>query len=179
MDKGKTDDSALFKEAMLGVKPLKCDKVLLAKPRPDAFPKQRHLDEALVREDMLSEPYDSAEMETGEELLFVRSGVQRSVLVKLRRGYFSVTAELDMHGMIVRVARVEVASFLRECQNRDVRCARIVHGKGYGSWQKQPVLKIQLNKWLRQRDEVLAFCSARPVDGGTGAVYVLIKRRKK
>jgi DNA-nicking Smr family endonuclease len=58
-----------------------------------------------------------------------------------------------------------------------VRCARIVHGKGNGSWQKQPVLKVKLNHWLRQRDEVLAFCSARGNDGGTGAVYVLIKNR--
>jgi DNA-nicking Smr family endonuclease len=180
MDRGKKNKSALFREAMQGVKPLKCDnKVPLAKPRPLPFPKQRLLEEALVRTDMLSEDYDPAEMETGEELLFVRPGIQHSVFMKLRRGYFSVTAELDLHGMIVRIARTEVAAFLRECQNRNVRCARIIHGKGYGSWQKQPVLKEQLNKWLQQRDEVLAFCSARQVDGGTGAVYVLIKRKNK
>jgi DNA-nicking Smr family endonuclease len=162
---------------MQGVKRLECDKVPLTKPPPPAFPKQRYLDEALVRKEMLSENYDPAEVETGEELLFIRSGVQHSVLAKLRRGQFSIEAELDLHGMIVRVAQVEVANFLRECRNRSIRCARIVHGKGYGSWQKQPVLKNKLNKWLRQRDEVLAFCSARPVDGGTGAVYVLIKRK--
>jgi DNA-nicking Smr family endonuclease len=126
---------------------------------------------------MLSENYDPAEVETGEELLFIRPGIQHGVLTKLRRGQFSIKAELDLHGMVVRVAQVEIAAFLRNCQNRNIRCARIIHGKGYGSWQKQPILKNKLNKWLQQRDEVLAFCSARPVDGGTGAVYVLLKRK--
>ena len=168
---------ALFQEAMQGVTPLQCDKVPFPKPRLTPFPKQRYLDEVLVHKDMLSENYDPAELETGEELIFVRPGVQRSVLQKLRRGHFSVSAELDLHGMVARVARVEVADFLRYCHHNNIRCARIVHGKGYGSWQKQPVLKNKLNHWLRQRDEVLAFCSARPVDGGTGAIYVLIKKR--
>lgn len=170
-------DSRLFRETMRGVKPLKCDKVLLQPPPPLPIPKQRYLDEALVREEMLSDNFEHAELEIGEDLLFIRPGIQHSLLKKLRRGHFSVSAELDLHGMIVRVARVEVAMFLRECQELDIRCARIVHGKGYGSWQKQPVLKNKLNQWLRQRDEVLAFCSARQVDGGTGAVYVLIKRK--
>jgi DNA-nicking Smr family endonuclease len=167
---------ALFQEAMQGVTPLQCDKVAFPKPRLTPFPKQRYLDEALVYEDMLSENYDPTELETGEELVFVRPGIQHSVLQKLRRGHFSVTAELDLHGMVVSVARVEVADFLRYCHHNNIRCARIVHGKGYGSWQKQPVLKNKLNHWLQQRDEVLAFCSARPADGGTGAIYVLIRR---
>ncbi|MDM8560070.1 Smr/MutS family protein [Candidatus Parabeggiatoa sp. HSG14] len=170
-------DSALFKEAMLGVKPLICDKVALIKPHPPPIPRQRYLDEALVREEMLSDDYDTAEVETGDELLFVRPGIQHTLLAKLRRGQFSIDGELDLHGMTVPVARSEVASFLRECQIRQIRCARIVHGKGYGSWQKQPVLKNKVNKWLQQRCEVLAFCSARQVDGGTGAVYVLLKRK--
>jgi DNA-nicking Smr family endonuclease len=172
-------DSALFRKAMLGVKPLECDKVPLGVPRrrPPPVPKQRLTDEKLVLEEMLSDNYDLAEIETGEELLFARPGIQHSTISKLRRGQYSVKAELDLHGMIVRVARVEVAKFLRDCQNRNIRCVRIVHGKGYNSWQRQPVLKSQLNKWLRQRDEVLAFCSARQVDGGTGAVYVLIKQK--
>ncbi|KHD07043.1 DNA mismatch repair protein MutS [Candidatus Thiomargarita nelsonii] len=170
-------DSALFREAMRGVKPLKTDKLPLTNPPPKPIPKQRYLDEALVHEEMLSDNYDLAELETGEQLLFARPGVQHRVLAKLRRGQFSINAELDLHGMIVREARVEVGNFLHDCYNSQIRCARIVHGKGHGSWQKQPILKKKLNKWLQQRDEVLAFCSARSVDGGTGAVYVLIKRK--
>ena len=171
-------DSALFNTAMQGVKPLTSDKLPLTKPRPLPIPKQRYLDDALVRKEMLSDHFEPAEVETGEELLFIRPGLQHSVLTKLRRGQYSIEAELDLHGMIVREAREEISYFLHECQDRQIRCARIVHGKGHGSWQKQPVLKNKLNKWLQQWDEVLAFCSARPVDGGTGAVYVLIKRRK-
>ncbi|NIW87182.1 MAG: DNA mismatch repair protein MutS, partial [Gammaproteobacteria bacterium] len=65
---------------------------------------------------------------------------------------------------------------LKGCRARQLRCVRVVHGKGHGSLHKLPVLKTKVQGWLRQRDEVLAFCSARPVDGGTGAVYVLLKK---
>jgi DNA-nicking Smr family endonuclease len=171
----KITDSTLFREAMQGVKPLTCDTVPLQLPQPPPIPKQRYLDEMQVRELMLSEEYDPMDLETGEELLFVRAGVQHSIFNKLRRGQLSVTAELDLHGMFVRVAQAELAEFLTSCCKNKVRCARIVHGKGHGSWQKQPVLKKKLNSWLRQRDEVLAFCSTPPYDGGTGAVYVLLK----
>jgi DNA-nicking Smr family endonuclease len=170
-------DTTLFRQVVQGVKLMHCDIVPLDLPRPLPIPRQRHLDEALIRQDMLSDHFDPAELETGEELLFVREGIQQAIFEKLRRGQLSVGAELDLHGLVVREARVVVADFLRDCQNSNIRCVRIVHGKGYNSWQKQPVLKSKLNHWLQQRDEVLAFCSARPVDGGTGAVYVLIKRR--
>jgi len=116
------------------------------------------------------------EVETEEELLFTRAGIQHTVFAKLRRGQFTIKAELDLHGMVVREAQLEVKNFLQQCQYRNVRFARIIHGKGYGSKTKQPILKNKLNLWLQQCGEVLAFCSARPSDGGTGAVYVLIKR---
>jgi len=176
MDKlDKKADFALFRQAMRDVKPLHCDKLPFTLPRPSPIPRQRYLEEALIRRDMLSEDYDSAELETGEELIFARPGIQQAVLSKLRRGYFAIRAELDLHGMVVSVAREEITKFLRYCCQHHIRCARIVHGKGYGSKHKQPVLKVKLNEWLQQRDEVLAFCSARQVDGGTGAIYVLIK----
>jgi len=79
--------------------------------------------------------------------------------------------------MTVDVARKSLSSFLATCGALDNRCIKIIHGKGRGSKGKQPVLKNRLNYWLQQRDDILAFCSARPVDGGTGAVYVLLKKR--
>ncbi|ALG67806.2 DNA mismatch repair protein MutS [Beggiatoa leptomitoformis] len=160
-----------------GVKPNPpANRVLDTSPRPRPIPRQRFLEDAQVKEDMLSDAYDPAELETGEELLFLRSGIQQTLFRRLRRGQLSIETELDLHGMTVPIAREAIAEFLHYCQSRNIRCARIIHGKGYGSWQKQPILKIKVNHWLRQRDEVLAFCSARPVDGGTGAVYVLLKR---
>jgi len=172
MGKHQVFDDLLFREAVADVKPLACDCVPVELPRPSPLPKQRLLDDAQVRQEMLSDDYDPANLETGEELLFMRSGIQYTTMRRLRRGYFSIGAELDLHGMVVPVARVAVAQFLHQCRERDIRCVRIVHGKGCGSWQKQPVLKIKLNKWLRQRDEVLAFCSARPMDGGVLAQFM-------
>lgn len=169
------DEHELFLRAMVGVKPLHYDKRIPDAPRLRPVPRQRLLEEQRLREDMLSEYFDPADLETGEELIFLRPGVQHSVLRKLRRGFYSVRVELDLHGLLVREARAEITAFLRKCRQRRISCVRIIHGKGHGSPGKQPVLKVKLNHWLRQYDEVLAFCSARDMDGGTGAVYVLLK----
>jgi len=171
------DDTGLFRRAVGDVKHLPQDRAALDKPKPPPVPVQRQLDEQQVTKELLSGQFDGSELETGEELLYLRPGVQRTVFRKLRRGQFTVEAELDLHGMNVDKASGRLAEFLTESQSRDRRCVRIVHGKGHRSRNKQPVLKNKLNNWLRQRDEVLAFCSTRPVDGGTGAVYVLLKRR--
>jgi DNA-nicking Smr family endonuclease len=128
---------------------------------------------------MLSDALDAAELETGEELLYCRTGLQHSVLRKLRRGHYSVGAELDLHGMRVEEARQALGAFLQHALAGDTRVVRIIHGKGNGSLNKQPVLKGKVNHWLRQRNDVLAFCSARPVDGGTGAIYVLLRRTRR
>ena len=168
-------DAELFRQTVGPVKPVVNDRVIPEAPRPRPVPLQRQLDDEQILSDMLSEAFDPAELETGEELLFIRGGMQPKSLRRLRRGQFSVEAELDMHGMTVAVARQELADFLTECRRRRARCIRVIHGKGNGSRHRRPVLKHKLNHWLRQRDEVLAFCSARGVDGGTGAVYVLLK----
>lgn len=177
MSKKAIDDHDLFIKAMRGVRPLACNKIGMETPHPLPVPRQKILEAEQIRHDMLSDEYDAADVETGEELLFVRPGTRYGEVRKLRRGYFSVCAELDLHGMVTATAYSAVKDFLHECYAYNIRCARIVHGKGHGSWQKQPILKLKLNRWLRQHDVVLAFCSARPVDGGTGAVYVLIKNR--
>ena len=70
---------------------------------------------------------------------------------------------------------IQIDQFITSVREHGKRCVRIIHGKGYGSSNKGPVIKPLVNQWLRKRSEILAFCSARPVDGGTGAVYVLIK----
>lgn len=174
------DDIALFRDAVKSARPLRHDKRSHSRSRrPAPTPKQTLKEEKLIREAMLSDEYDPTDIETGEELLYARPGIQHGLLRKLRRGQFSISAELDMHGMTVSVARREVLDFINHCQTRNMRCVRIIHGKGRGSLNKQPVLKAKLNHWLQQIDAVLAFCSARPVDGGTGAVYVLLKKTAK
>ncbi len=85
--------------------------------------------------------------------------------------------ELDLHGLTARHAHSTLELFFRDCHRRRVRCVHIIHGKGYGSEDRQPVLKQKLNLWLRQRHDVMAFCSATSRDGGTGAAYVLLRSK--
>jgi len=171
------DDRALFRKAAAGTKPIHQDRAHPHRRRPKPVPQQRQRDERAVIESLLSDAYEPGDIESGEELLFARPGLQHSVLRKLRRGHYAVEAHLDLHGQTVAQAREQVARFLRDARGLGKRCVRIVHGKGKSSTGKLPVLKGKVNSWLRQRDEVLAFSSCPPTDGGTGAVYVLLRRR--
>jgi len=118
-------------------------------------------------------PWD--EIESGEELLYLRAGQKLDTMKKLRRGHWVVQAHLDLHGLNTDEARAAVGAFVHDCVRQDRRCVRIVHGKGLGSRNKEPVLKNKLRNWLVQREEVQAFCQARQVDGGAGAVIVLLR----
>jgi DNA-nicking Smr family endonuclease len=93
----------------------------------------------------------------------------------LRRGHWVVQAKIDLHGLVADEARTYVAEFLADCKKRGIRCVRIIHGKGLGSRNREPVLKNKLRNWLMQRDEVIAYAQARQADGGSGAVIVLLK----
>jgi DNA-nicking Smr family endonuclease len=171
------EELALFRATVDGVTPLHHKRVEPHFSPPPPRPLQREADEQQVLEDMFSDSMDPADLETGEELLFCRNGLQHSVMKKLRRGQFSIGAELDLHGLRVVEARQALSQFLQHSRLAKRQCVRIIHGKGNGSHRQQPILKGKVNHWLRQRDEVLAFCSARQVDGGTGAIYVLLKRK--
>lgn len=171
----KPEDSDLFRRSVGPVRPMRHDRHLHQTTPPHPRPLFLEADERAVLVDMMSEAFEPIE-HTGDELVYLRDGVQPRVLKKLRRGHIGVGAELDLHGMTVAVARSAIAAFLGECRKRHVQCARIIHGKGLGSRHREPVLKKKVGNWLRQRNEVLAFCAARAFDGGTGAVYVLLKR---
>ncbi len=178
MSKPSDKDIQLFRSSVGAVRPVTSDRVSRRKKPASARPRFRERDEARVIEDMLSDQFDPAELETGEELTYVRPGLQHRTMKKLRRGAYVVNAELDLHGMTVPIARQAIAEFLYECRQRGYQCIRIIHGKGRGSRHRGPILKQKLGSWLRQRNEILAYCSARVCDGGTGAVYVLLSRRK-
>lgn len=169
-------DRLLFRQTVGPVRRVRCDRVEPLAARPAPYPRFSAADERQVLADMLSNYFEPAELDTGEELYYRRHGVQQAVLRKLRRGQYLVGAVLDLHGMTVVVAREALAVFLQHARREGLGCVRIVHGKGNGSRHRGPVLKQKINHWLRQRDDTLAFCSARTVDGGTGAVYVLLRR---
>jgi DNA-nicking Smr family endonuclease len=171
-------DKEVFHEAAKGARLLKQDRTPPYRKRRQPVPEQTQRDQREVIGSLLSDEYEPAEVETGEELLFVRPGLQHTVIRKLRRGHYVVEAELDLHGHTVSEARERIALFLHQARAMDKRCVRIIHGKGKSSEGKLPVLKGKVNSWLRQKDEVLAFCSATPSDGGTGAVYVLLRKKQ-
>lgn len=172
-----TDDE-LFRDAMAGVTPLKRnDRHKPEHRKLDARPRSLEADNAAVMAELLSMDMDGpSDVESGDELSYRSAGVQDTVYRRLKRGTYHFGAELDLHGLRVEPAREAVREFIVACRERNIRCVRIIHGKGLGSDNRGPVLKQWVDGWLRRRSEVLAFCSAQPRHGGTGAVYVLLRR---
>ncbi|NKB36673.1 MAG: DNA mismatch repair protein MutS [Gammaproteobacteria bacterium] len=169
-------DSELFREAIGRVNPVKHDVHVEETEKPKPWPTQRVADERQTLLDMASGLHDPEILETGDELYFKREGVQNRLFQRLKRGQIPCERVLDLHGMTIAVAKEAFCDFLLMARKTNWRCVRIIHGKGKGSRDGIAVLKGKVEHWLRQRDEILAFSTARPVDGGTGAMYVLIRR---
>jgi DNA-nicking Smr family endonuclease len=167
----------LFRQAVADAKPLpKHGKMVRRKEPPPPYPVHSHLDEhAALAESMSAQLQAEDWMDAGDEPSFLRPGLSREVLRKLRRGGWVTRDQLDLHGMNRHEARDALAAFLAGCLRRGVRCVRVIHGKGLGSKNREPVLKEKVKLWLTRRDEVLAYCQARPTDGGSGATLVLLK----
>jgi DNA-nicking Smr family endonuclease len=170
------DEVSLFRDAVKDVKPFTAPPKDEYKLKPKPIPLQFIRDEQQALVDSLSDHYIPAhEIETGEELLYLRDGHSPDILSKLRRGHWVIQAKIDLHGLISDEARAYVSSFISDCKKRGIRCVRIVHGKGLGSRNREPVLKNKLRGWLMQKDEVIAYAEAKKQDGGSGAVIVLLK----
>ncbi len=171
------DELALFRQAVDGAAPHDHDRIEPWRRRLAPRP----LDHPEVDDDetTAAERLSASQIETHDELSFCRPGVQQRLFHALRRGHLEIGLELDLHGYTTEQAREIFKEFLRDCHRRRIRCARIIHGKGYGSEGQQPILKQRVNLWLQQREDVLAFCSATRRDGGTGAVYVLLRSAQK
>ena len=169
------DDSRLFREAIGAVRRLDPVTPPPATARPAAHPHMLEADEAAVPGELLDMTFDPALIEIGEELGYLRDGYSPKLLRQLKRGQFSVQDDLDLHQMNAAAAQASIVSFLAEARQHGWRCVRIVHGKGLRSRAAGPVLKGLTDRLLRRRDDVIAFASARPALGGTGAVVVLLK----
>lgn len=171
------EDARLFREAIGDIRPL------APKPEPGHArtppaprPAMFERDEAAVRDELLESAIDPAAHEIGEELLYLREGHSPQLLKRLRRGHFSIGDEIDLHQMDERAGRATLADFLTDARKRGITCVRIVHGKGLRSGSAGPVLKRMTDRVLRRREDVLAFASARPAQGGTGATVVLLRK---
>jgi len=171
-----SDDNE-FRRAFSDAKRLKSnDRVPEAKSKPKPGARFARADEREVLNESLQDDFDAIEHGSGAALRFHRPSVGRRTMRKLVRGGYSVQAELDLHGMTLDEARPRLADFIDYSAMRGHLCVRIVHGKGLGSGDRGPVLKNAVNRWLRKWESVLAFVSTRQVDGGTGAVYVLLQK---
>jgi len=176
-DISSSDDIDLFRSAVRDVKPLVHETLAVRKTPPPPTPTQSNRDDDEVMAEMANGQLDYTELKYGEEAIFQRSSVSPAVMRKLRRGDFAVQAEVDLHGLSVSGAKTNLSQFLRRCSGRGLTCIRVIHGKGHRSPGKIPVLKPMVAHWLSHWNIILAFASARPVDGGTGALYVLLDAR--
>lgn len=170
------DDDDIFRRAMSGAKPLQSDARAAAstrKPKPKA--RFTRADEKQVLDESLAADIDTMERSNAYSMRFHRPSVGKRTMRKLSRGRYSVQAEIDLHGMTVAEAKPRLTDFIDNSIRQGLLCVRVVHGKGLGSGDRGPVLKNSVNRWLRNWDAVLAFVSARQVDGGTGAIYVLLQ----
>lgn len=170
-------DADLFRRSIGDVTPLPpADKAASTTPRPLPIPRQRMADEESALRESLSDEFNvDTLLDTDEQLSYARVGIGNDTLRRLRRGHWVIQAQLDLHGMRRDEAREALGEFLRNAVKRGMRCVRIVHGKGLGSVNKEPVLKSKVRSWLVQKDEVMAFCQARAAEGGAGALVVLLK----
>lgn len=171
------DDNDLFRRSISGAKPLQSsDRVPKPKKKPAPRARFTRADEEKALRETLEDDIDTIESANAENMRFHRQHVGARTMRKLARGKYAVQAEIDLHGMTVAEARPRLADFIDYSVKQNLLCVRIVHGKGLGSGQRGPVLKNSVSRWLRKWDSVLAFVSARQVDGGTGAVYVLLQQ---
>ena len=171
------DDTDLFRRVMSDAKPLRSEARIeppARKPKPWA--RFRRADEKEVLRESLQDDLDTMESSNAESMRYRRPSVGRRTMRKLARGRYSVQDDIDLHGMTVDEAKPRLTDFINNSVRKGHLCVRIVHGKGLGSGDRGPVLKSAVSRWLRKWDSVLAFVSARQVDGGTGAIYVLLER---
>ncbi|MDP9013939.1 MAG: Smr/MutS family protein [Pseudomonadota bacterium] len=175
-DDASKDEALAFRAAVRDVKPLAHTPLPggLARPRPKA--RLRKATPATESLDEMMPLIPAPTLESGGDAVsFQRPGVRTQMVRRLRRGLIPVEDELDLHGLSQSAARDHLAEFLANSRNSGRRCVRIIHGKGYRSGARGPVLKVAVDLWLRRHLDVMAFTSARAIDGGTGAVYVLLR----
>jgi DNA-nicking Smr family endonuclease len=180
------DDERAFADEMLGVAPLAPDPRGRRTGVPGVVaphaPRRRVDDEAEAYAELADLVEGGGTFDvtaTDEYIEGLAQGIDKRLLRKLRAGDYAVQAHLDLHGLTSDEARVEVDAFLARARGDGRRCVLVVHGRGHNSKEGVPVLKERLQVWLtrgRIGRGVLAFCTARPADGGAGAVYVLLRR---
>ncbi|MDF9391344.1 MULTISPECIES: DNA endonuclease SmrA [Methylococcus] len=177
------DDKELFRREMEDVIPLRVSDHTFLRPKEPPTPGQlyrRSAAQRAVGRDANFLTTDFVEFVAREAVLsFRRQGIQHAVFRKLEQGAYGIEAALDLHLLSVEEARRAVFEFIRDCMKHDMRTVLINHGKGGREAGKPTYLKSYVARWLPQLDEVLAFHSAQRWHGGTGAVYVMLRKSER
>lgn len=174
------EDKVLFRQAVKSVQPLAPVNRRVLPPiavAPSAILKQRRHAAAGTEPVALAQVSDSYAPAglAQDPTRFLQAGHGPDVLKSLAKGKWPIGASLDLHGASLDEARLRMDRFLHSCLQHHVRCVRIVHGKGYGSKNNQPILKDTVRRWLTQLEDVLAYTECLEQDGGAGAVQVLLR----
>jgi len=170
------EDFALFRAEMRDVAPqAPVNRVEPHRARPAPVPAQSRADERAVLQELARLASDDDDTELEDDWAYLRPGLPREILRKLRRTHWVIQDQVDLHGLTGDEAALATAEFLADCRRRGVRCVRIVHGKGLRSRGREPVLKRRIRRLLSRRDEVLAFVEPRAIHGGGGAVVALLE----
>jgi DNA-nicking Smr family endonuclease len=181
------DEWELFQQEMTGVERLRQERRVALGGRAgdsrDSSLQQRReaaVNAAAVDRNTLSDS-ELVPLDPWYVLEFKRPGVQNGVYRKLRQGRYEQEAQLDMHRMTRQLARRELFDFVEQCHELGLRSVVIVHGKGERKPERErsAVLKAYVDCWLREMPVVQAFHSAQPRHGGTGAVYVLLRKSER
>jgi DNA-nicking Smr family endonuclease len=181
----KKEDAELFRAAVEGVRrSAPSNRIEPRRAHPAPIPAKRREDEQAVLDELARLTFrgreapaeiEQFETEIEDDASFLRPGLPRDILRKLRRTHWVIQDDLDLHGMSGDEAALASAAFLLDCKRRGLRCVRIVHGKGLRSVGREPVLKRRVRRLLTRRDEVIAFVEPRALEGGGGAVVVLLQ----
>ncbi len=170
------DDFALFRQEVKDAQPLSQNRAQIKTPQKTSVRLMHKASQTECAQDPFSSLIEAELVGNEDTLSYQGDGVQNRLFAKLKSGRLHLEAELDLHGLTLEAARVTLAEFIEHCQLQQIRCVRLIHGKGWSSRQQKPVLKSHLNQWLRQHPTILAFHSATIEDGGAGALYVLLRR---
>ncbi|MEE9338061.1 MAG: Smr/MutS family protein [Methylococcaceae bacterium] len=180
MNKNKlsSEDSVLFRKSIGKVNKLETTTISFSsKDKPKPYPTKQTTNNVNNFENTINSQTEKLTQE--DSFSFLAPGLQKNILKKLRKGYFGTDASIDLHGLTSQEANQQLSKFLHFSIEDGYQCIHIIHGKGYGSSKNHPVLKNDVNLWLRQHKDVQAFCSTLPKDGGAGAVFVLLKLSEK
>lgn len=179
-ERNSDDDAMDFLNLMQrsGVAPIKSGNTVqhlkkVASPKQNQ-PHREGIDDKLV-DDPFSDECEIEPLSAGDSISYCTDGIQKNAFRKFRKGRLAIADELDLHGLNSQQARALLLDFLEHTLISNNYCVRIIHGKGHRSTGNKAILKTKVSHWLKQHKRVLAFHSCIQADGGTGAVYVLLK----